>query len=314
MSQNIFLIGASGFVGSSLARHFLEDGYRVLGLARTDRAEVALRTAGISAVRGDLDGDMAPVLATARSADVTVYAAQVAFEREPAIIRALCEALAGGGKTFVFLSGSGVFMQRTGGAWSPDSFAEDDTFMPEPLALPRVEAEGIVRAAAQHGLRSMVIRPPLIWGPGDNGPVASVYRSVALTGSACYIGAGLAAYSNVHSADLARLFSLAVERGKAGALYHAVAGEIPYRWIAEAVARDLGVKTRSLTMDEAADVFGPFGALLLSACSRSRDPRTRTELGWKPTRLDLLSEIGDPRLRALANPPSTQQSIQGSNP
>lgn len=181
MSQNIFIIGASGFVGNTLARHFLADGQRVLGLARTDSAEGALRTIGISVIRGDLDANVAPVLAAARSAEVTIYAAQVAFEHEPVILRTLCEALAGSGKTFIFLSGSGVFMQRTGGAWSPDSFAEDDPFVPEPLALPRVEAEAIVRAAAEHGLRSMVIRPPVIWGPGDNGPVASVYRSVAIT-------------------------------------------------------------------------------------------------------------------------------------
>ncbi|WP_225034096.1 NAD-dependent epimerase/dehydratase family protein [Paraburkholderia sp. XV] len=310
MSRKIFIIGASGFVGGTLSRHFVAEGHQVLGLARSDRAQFSLKAAGIETMRGDLDADMASVLAAAQSADVTVYAAQVAFEREPAIIRMLCQALAGRGKAFIFLSGSGVFMQRTGGGWSPDSFAEDDPFVPEPLAGPRVEAEGIVRAAAEHGLRSMVIRPPVIWGPGDNGPVASVYRSVALTGAAGYIGSGLAAYSNVHSADLARLFSLAIERGRAGALYHAVAGEIPNRWIAEAVARDLGVKTRSLTMDEAAEVFGSFGALLQSACSRSRDPRTRTELGWKPTQLDLLSEIGEPRLRALADP----QSNQGANP
>lgn len=307
MSRNIFIIGASGFVGGVLASHFVAEGHKVLGLARSDRAELALEAAGIQAVRGDLDADMAPVLAAAQLADVTLYAAQVAFEREPAVIRMLCEALAGRGKTFIFLSGSGVFMQRTGGAWSPDSFAEDDPFVPEPLAFPRVEAEGIVRAAAEHDLRSMVIRPPVIWAPGDNGPVASVYRSVALTGAACYIGSGLAAYSNVHGADLAQLFSLAVERGQRGALYHAAAGEIPYRWIAEAVAHDLGVKARSLTMDEAAKVFGPFGALLLSACSRSRDPRTRSELGWQPTRFDLLSQVGEPRLRALAIPQSTQE-------
>lgn len=310
MSQNIFIIGASGFVGSTLARHFAAEGREVLGLARSDRAGAALAAAGIRPVRGDLDTDMAPVLAAARLADATLYAAQVAFEREPAVVQALCDALAGTGRTLIFLSGSGVFMQRTGGAWSPDSFAEDDPFVPEPLALPRVEAERIVRAAAGQGLRSMVVRPPVIWGPGDNGPVASVYRSVAHTGAACYIGSGLAAYSNVHGADLARLFSLAIERGQAGALYHAVAGEIPYRWIAEAVARDLGVGTRSLTPDEAAEVFGPFGALLQSACSRSRDPRTRSELGWKPTELDLLSQIGEPRLRALAPP----QSNQGGNP
>lgn len=301
MSKNIFIIGASGFVGSTLAKRFLADGQRVIGLARTERAGATLKTMGISVVRGDLEVNVAPVLAAARSAEVTIYAAQVTFEHEPAIIRALCGALAGSGTTFIFLSGSGVFMQRTDGAWSPDCFAEDDPFLPEPLALPRVEAEGIVRAAAGHGLRSMVIRPPMIWGPNDNGPVASVYRSVAVTGAACYIGSGLAAYTHVYSADLAQLFSLCVERGQAGALYHAAAGEIPYRWIAEAVARDLNVKTCSLTMGEATEVFGPFGALLLSACSRSRDPRTRAELGWRPNQLDFLSQVGEPRLRALAN-------------
>ncbi len=165
MSRKICIIGASGFAGGSLAGHFVAQGHKVLGLARSERSAFALEAAGIQAVRGDLDADMAPVLAAAQSADVTVYAARVAFEREPAIIRRLCDALAGGGKTFIFLSGSGVFMQRTGGAWSPDSFAEDDPFVPEPLALPRVEAEGIVRAAAEHGLRSMVIRPPVNWGP-----------------------------------------------------------------------------------------------------------------------------------------------------
>jgi nucleoside-diphosphate-sugar epimerase len=178
---------------------------------------------------------------------------------------------------------------------------------PNRLPFRAWEAERIVRAAAKRGLRSMVIRPPVIWGPGDNGPVAQVYRSVAATGAACYVGAGLAAYSNVHSADLARLFSIAIERGEAGGLYHAVAGEIPYRWIAEAVARDLGVPTRSLSMDEASDVFGPFGALLLSACSRSRDPRTRAELGWAPTQHDMLSQIGERRLRALVSPSSNQE-------
>ncbi|WP_197718863.1 NAD-dependent epimerase/dehydratase family protein [Serratia odorifera] len=244
---------------------------------------------GIAVVRGDLEVNVAPVLAAARSAEVTIYAAQVAFEHEPAIIRTLCGALAGSGKTFIFLSGSGVFMQRTGGAWSPDSFAEDDPFLPEPLALPRVEAEGIVRAAVEQGLRSMVIRPPVIWGPDDNGPVASVYRSVAATGAACYIGSGLATYTHVYSADLAQLFSLGVERGQAGALYHAAAGEIPYRWIAEAVARDLGVNTRSLTMGGGDRGIWPIWsstAVSMQPLARSADT-SRTGLAAKPIRFSV---------------------------
>ncbi|MBX4303904.1 NAD-dependent epimerase/dehydratase family protein, partial [Mycobacterium tuberculosis] len=39
MSQNIFVIGASGFVGSTLARHFVAQGQEVSGLARSSHAE-----------------------------------------------------------------------------------------------------------------------------------------------------------------------------------------------------------------------------------------------------------------------------------
>lgn len=296
---HVFVIGATGYVGRHLARHLAANGHRVSGLARSAMAGADLAKDGIEPVAADLDGHFDGVVAAARAADATIYAAQVALEREPEVLRALCDALAGTGKSLIFLSGSGVFLQRTGGAWSPDAFAEDDRFTPEPLAAARFEAEGIVRAAADTGLRTMIVRPPVIWGPGDDGPVAKVYRSVAAMGAACYIGAGLAAYSNVHSADLARLFEIVLDRGQAGALYHAVGGEIPYRWIAEAVAHDLGVSTRSLSMTEAEEVFGPFGALLLSACSRERDPRTRTELGWEPQYHDMLDQIGEPRLRAL---------------
>ena len=300
MSQHLFIIGASGYVGGKLARHFAASGHSVTGLARSAQSAARLQESGIRPELGDLESNLAKVLATAKHADAVIYAAQVAFEREPEIVGALCEALAGTGKTLIFLSGSGVLMQRTEGAWSADSFAEDDAFTPEPLALARVEAEKIVRAAAQNGVRAMVIRPPVIWGPDDNGPIAQVYRSISKTGAACYIGSGLAVYANVHSADLADLFTRALERGRAGALYHAVAGEIAYRWIAEAVARDMGVEARSVTMSEATEIFGPFGALLQSACSRIRDARTRAELGWAPTRHDMLSMIGESRLRALA--------------
>ncbi|MEU0915888.1 hypothetical protein ABZ384_00460 [Streptomyces cyaneofuscatus] len=56
-------------------------------------------------------------------------------------------------------------MQRTGGAWSPDVFAERDSFTPEPLAAFRKAAEDTVLAAAGDGVRAMVVRPGLIWGP-----------------------------------------------------------------------------------------------------------------------------------------------------
>jgi len=305
---HVLVIGATGFVGGAIARHLVRSGHRVRGLARNDAKAAQLTEAGIDPVGGDIETDLSPILAAARAADTVIYAAQIAPPVEQQAVVGLLEALADSGKSFLFLSGSGVLCQRTDGAWSPDCFAEDDAFVPEPLAAARVETEQHVRAAAEKGVRAMVVRPPLIWGPGDHGHVSMVYRSVSVTGAACYVGDGLATYGNVHVDGISDLFARAMQSGRPGALYHAVAGEIANRWIAEAVARDLGVPTRSLTMTEAAEVWGEFGALIMSVSSRVRDAATRAALGWSPRHTDMLSEIGEPRLRALA----TSQTQQGA--
>ncbi|MBA2933900.1 NAD-dependent epimerase/dehydratase family protein [Sphingomonas sp. CGMCC 1.13654] len=304
---NALVIGATGFVGGRIAHHLAEHGWAVSGLARSASAIAQLEKSGIDAVAGDVEFDLDAVVTASREHDVVIYAAQIAPPVELVAVSGLISGLTGSGRTFVLLSGSGVLCQRTAGAWSADSFAEDDAFLPEPLAEPRVEAERLVRAASSNGLRTMVVRPPLIWGPGDHGHVPMVYRSVSATGSACYVGNGLAGYGHVHVDDVAALFLRAIEAGKPGTLYHGVAGELPNRWIAEAVARDLGVPTRSVSMEKAAEIWGEFGALIMSVSSRIRDAATRAALGWVPRHTDMLSEIGEPRLRALAASITTKE-------
>ncbi|KAA0910135.1 nucleoside-diphosphate sugar epimerase, partial [Streptomyces apricus] len=88
----------------------------------------------------------------------------------------------------------------------------------------------------------------------------------------------------------------------AGGLYHAVAGETPNRWIAERVAADLGVQARSVSMKEAIGVWGEFGALVMAASSRIRATSAQRELGWRPEHTDMLTMIGEERLRRLARP------------
>ena len=295
--MKVFVTGATGFVGSAIARQLRADGHRVFGLARTSDAEQQLSHNGIHAVRGDLDTRLPDALTAARNADATVFAAQLPPEREGPVVSAFLDMLAG--KSFVFVSGTGVFMQRTGGAWSQDSFAEDDPFDPEPLAAPRVKTETAVRTAA--GVRTIVVRPPYLWGPGEHGHVAAFYRSFVTTGAVCYVGQGLNCYSHLHVSDAAQLILTALTSGTPGALYHGVAGEIPNRWIAEAVAAELGCSTRSITMDEAATVWGGFDALIMGASSRSRSPRTRRELNWGPTHEELLTLIGAQHLRAIVD-------------
>ena len=299
--MNVFILGATGFIGGAVARRLVASGHAVSGLARNASGRDKLHAAGVAPVMGDLEAGLVDAVEAGASADAVIFAPQLLLEPEQVAVSAFLSRLEGSGRTFIFTSGTGVLSQRTEGAWSQDSFAEADAFIPARTLVRRVETETLVRAAADRGVRGIVVRPPLVWGPGDHGHIASIYQSVAKTGAACHIGAGLNCYSNVHIHDLSRLYELVLEKGAPGALYHAVAGEIPNRWIAEAVARDLGCPTQSVSLTEAFDIWGKFAALIvMGASSRSRSPRARDELGWVPEHLDMLAQIGEPRFRALA--------------
>jgi nucleoside-diphosphate-sugar epimerase len=145
---------------------------------------------------------------------------------------------------------------------------------------------------ADSGVRSMVIRPPLIWGRGGSLQIPAIFRSVRVTGHACYVGRGLNVYSNVHVDDLAQLYRSAIERGQPGSVYHAVAGEANFRTLAECVAQVTSTTARSLSAAEAEQVWGPVVARTgFSTNSRSVALRSRSELGWEPQHLDVCDDL-----------------------
>ncbi|MDE2462620.1 MAG: NAD-dependent epimerase/dehydratase family protein [Alphaproteobacteria bacterium] len=296
--MKVFVIGATGLIGSAAARCIRKAGHEVVGLARSTEAEANLRKWDIIPLAGDAE-DSAALLRGTLTADATIFAPSLG-ELETKIVDRLLFEISGTGKTFVFTSGTGVLGQRTGGEWSEDNFGEDDTFTPLKQLTGRHELESRVRAAT--GIRGMVVRPPAVWSHEKLTPlVRAIVQSVRQTGSACYIGRGLNLYSHVHAEDLGEVFRAVVEEGQRGAVYHAVAGEVANRWIAETVARLHGCQTRSITMDEAIELWGKFAALVvMSVSSRSRSPRTRREFGWSPTYVDMLANSEDLIRAALA--------------
>ncbi|MFC3172686.1 NAD-dependent epimerase/dehydratase family protein [Novosphingobium bradum] len=293
------VLGATGYLGSHLAARLRRDG-PVTGFARSEAGAQAVRALGAEPLVGSLD-DEALMRRAFADHDSVVWAAQLMIPAEQAFVRRALGWLAGTGKTFVMTSGTGVLSERTDGDWSENTFAEADPFVPRKGLEGRVETENLVLGA--HGLRGIVVRPPAIWGHGGTAILTEIHRSIQASGAACYLGRGLNCYSTVHVEDLAELYALALARAPAGALYHAVSGELPFRVLAEEIARHRGVPARSLDYGAAREVFGPSStAIIFAASSRSRSPRARAELGWAPSpdRLDLLAECADPRYLAAA--------------
>ncbi|SHN39730.1 NAD-dependent epimerase/dehydratase family protein [Cryptosporangium aurantiacum] len=293
--MKVLIVGASGFVGSGVTRH-LADTHEVLGLARSEESADRIASLGAEPVRGSVD-DLDGLLGHAAAADATVFVPQLLQDLEHTTVSALLRSYAGTGKTFVFTSGTGVLGQRTFGEWSEDTFAEDDEFVTSKYLVQRRHTELVTRAASQNGVRAVVVRPPAIWGDGFHPFVGDILTSVDKTGSACYIGRGLNLYTHVSLDDLAELYRLVLDRGVAGALYHAAGGELNNRTLAECVARVHGVQTRSVSIEEAFEIWGKFTPLVtLGVSSRSRSPRSRRELGWSPQRTDVAQAILDGEL------------------
>jgi nucleoside-diphosphate-sugar epimerase len=296
MTPHTLVFGASGYLGRHLVGRLSDAGHQVGGVVRSASAGEVVAAYGGKPIEASLDDDT--FLARAVSeADTLIWAAQLMLAEEQTFIERLLAQLAGTGKTFLFTGGTSLLSEFTGGDWSEKTFAEDDPFIPRRQIAARLDTERRVRAASGPGLRTICIRPPLIWGATPIKTICDLYHSSRLTGAVCVIGSGLGCYSTVHVADLADLYLLAIERGVGGALYHAVSGEISFRHMADTVSRHLGVTTRGINMEEAEALWDRFTArIVFGSCSRSRSPRARRELGWEPrsSRLDILAECVAP--------------------
>src|SRR3954469_25339705 len=103
--MRVFLTGATGYIGSTVAEHLLAAGHRLTALARTDAASDKLKAAGITPVCGDFS-DPKTVGSAAGSAEGVISLATT-YDRSidgPAI-DAILGALTGSNKPFIYTSG-----------------------------------------------------------------------------------------------------------------------------------------------------------------------------------------------------------------
>ncbi len=291
--MRVFLTGASGWIGSAIAQDLMEAGHSVVGLVRSKEKGDALASAGGTPLIGVL-GDFDMLRAGASDADGIIHTAfgldlskieQLADEDRTAI-EIFGEVFTGSTRPIVVTSG---FLHLTGEKATEE---ERPAVMP---AFPRA-SEQTAFALAERGLHANVVRNPRsVHGKGEiHGFVPMLAGIARIKGVSAYIGDGQNLWPAVHRLDAARLYRLALERGARGEAYHAVAEEgVPYRHIAEAIGRQLGLPVKSLTQEEADGHFGPLATWVANNGPASQK-WTMKILGWAPVEVGIVADIERP--------------------
>ncbi len=291
--MKVFVTGATGYIGGSVATKLLERGDTVLGLARSDEAAASLKKRGIEPVVGDINA-YTPLVEVAKRVDAVINAAN---SDNAFLAHALLDGLKGSGKTLIQTSGSSVVGTYDNGEAREDTFDEDTLFTPEPEKAMRVAIDNQVLAAAKAGLRTIVIRPTLIYGRGIGVSGISVQLPKLIDvakkhGAPRHVGRGLNIWGHVHIADVVALFLLALDKAKPGSTFYAEASEANFKTVTQSIGRMLGMgdATNDWPIGEAVEGLGPGAYLSFGSNSRVRGKRSR-ELGWQPKQGTLFDEI-----------------------
>jgi len=186
----ILVTGATGLVGSSLVVRLVRDGVEIRACVRRDNAELPKGVQVVPVGNLTAEADWSHALS---GVDVVVHAAArvhvmqdaaadplQAFRRVnvQGTLQLARQAAAAGVRRFVFISSIKV----NGEATQPGHpFTADDA--PAPLdayGISKMEAEqGLREISAQTGMELVIIRPPLVYGPGVRANFHAMMRWLA---------------------------------------------------------------------------------------------------------------------------------------
>ena len=283
--MHVFVTGASGHIGSAVVPELIKAGHEVTGLARSEASAAAVKAMGAEARRGDL-ADPDGLRAAAADTDAVVHLAfdhatmiagdfAGAAATDLAVVRAMGEALAGTGKTFI-----GVGVRRSGDAAADPS--------------PRGVVSRAIGELGEHGVRAILVAiPPVTHSSRDkHGFIPMLIKIARDTGVSGYAGQGANHWPAGHTLDVAALYPLALEKAPAGAqLFAATEDGIPVREIAETIGRRLGIPAVSIPAGQAADHFKGFPFITMDVTMPGAE--TRQLLGWDPVHPGLIADLDE---------------------
>ena len=222
--MRIFITGGSGFVGRNLIRACVARGDTVLALARSQQARDTVRALGAEAVAGDLGSVTSAQLS---GTDGILHAAATVSEWGPRRLfeqvnvegtRQLLEvARTAGVPAFVLIGTEAVYANGQPIVNVDETRALPDNPLPRYPATKNA-AERLVRAANAPGMRTVVVRPRMIWGR-DNSSVLPQLVAAVRKGQFAWVEGGRYLTSTCHVANVCEGALLALEKGRGGEAY-----------------------------------------------------------------------------------------------
>jgi nucleoside-diphosphate-sugar epimerase len=227
-----FVTGGSGFIGGRLIERLVRDGWRVRALARSDSSAAKVSELRAEPVNGEL-GDAESMRAGAEGCEYAFHAAahlgewgtREEFERDNVggTRNALEGARRAGVRRFVHVGTEAALL-----AGKPlVNVNEDAPLRPDSKALypsTKAKAEQAVRDANGSGFETVVVRPRLVWGPGDTTIVPELTAAIEKKRFS-WIGGGEHLTSTTHVDNTVEGLVLGATRGQPGGVYFVTDGE-----------------------------------------------------------------------------------------
>lgn len=208
--------GGGGFLGKAIVKQLLEQGWEVRSLSRGDYPE--LRDLGVETIQGDIS-DPLQVDPAVEGVDIVFHVAAKAgvwgdfndyYKANVLGTKNTLEAcLRFGVPRYVYTSTPSVVYGDDSLEGVDESTPYPETFLTA-YAETKAEAEKMVLGADQDKIKTVALRPHLIWGPGDNHLVPRIVDR-AQRGKLKKIGDGKALVDSVYVDDAARAHLLAAD-------------------------------------------------------------------------------------------------------
>ena len=224
-NKNIFITGGSGFVGRNLIPMLIENGYSVKALARSTSSSNLLKSLGATIINGDLNNEKAIELGVKDCNSVFHLAASVDFfateeelnkihvEASELLIEKSKQAKV---KNLIYLSAASVIINGKPIKKADETLVSNN--VTDGYSKTKLLAEQLILKANDRQLRTIALRPPLIWGKGDLHTLPSIVSAIKKK-QMMFINGGKHYFNTCHVVNVCHALILAEQSESSGETY-----------------------------------------------------------------------------------------------